>query len=391
MVGGGPAGASAARAAAEGGLRVVVLEEHTRLGRPIQCTGLLSLHGIELTRARPEIRLRPITGVYVYAPNGARVALGGRKLQAHVIDRDRLDQQLLEDAQRAGAEVLPGMRAIAWQPGRIQARDPVSKEPCVFEAPLVIGADGAHSRVAVWAGLPRPRKCVYGTQVLVSHPPPRADFVEVFLGRNVAPNFFAWAVPAGEGTLRVGLASDEGAGAKGNLEKLLRARYGCDVISTQGGTIPFGLPARTVADGLMLVGDAAGQAKPTSGGGIYTGSLCGRIAGQVAVKAVKAGDVSAQALQEYETRWRAKLERELQFGWHAHRLLCHLSDDQINRVFEWLSQDEVQSVLEEYGDIDYPSICMKEIVKRPKLWRGLLGAIPTGTWIAAAKALVQAG
>jgi geranylgeranyl reductase family protein len=384
VVGGGPAGSSAARVAAENGVSVLLLEEHTKIGRPIQCTGLLSLHGIESTKTRKDIQLRPITGVYVYSPDGTRIKLGGQKLQAQVIDRDRLDQQLVQDAESAGVEVRSGIKVTGWESGNIHAIAPATGETFTFSTPLVIGADGAHSRVAQWAKLPRPTKQVYGVQVLVPHKPEREDFVEVFIGRQIAPNFFAWAVPAGDNTARVGLASDTVKEGRATLDRLLEERYSPDVINRQGGTIPFGLPDQTVADGVMLVGDAAGQAKPTSGGGIYTSSVCGMIAGEVAAQAVKQNDFSRAFLNQYEQRWRDKLERELQFGWHAHRLLCHLSDDQINRVFEWLSKIEVQSILEEYGDIDYPSVCMKEIVKRPSLWKDLLSVIPKGSFVKAA-------
>lgn len=384
VVGGGPAGSTAARVAAEQGVRVLLLEEHSTVGRPIQCTGLLGLHGIELTRTRPDIRLRPITGAYVYAPDGTRLTMGGQKLQAYVIDRDRLDQQLIDDAQRSGVEVKTGAKAVAWEAGALTVVDPVNRTEQKIRTRLLIGADGAHSRVAKWAKLPRPNKCVYGVQVLVPHQPEREDFVEVFIGNQIAPNFFAWAVPAGKNTTRVGLATDNAKGARQLLNTLLAQRYSTDILSVQGGTIPFGLPSRTVAAGVMLVGDAAGQAKPTSGGGIYTGSLCGQIAGQVAAEAIGKGDVSATFLSAYERRWRNRLERELLFGWHVHRLLCQLNDQQINRVFRWLAQTEVQTILEEHGDIDYPSLCMLEIVKRPKLWGGLLKLIPAGSWVKAA-------
>ncbi len=390
VVGGGPSGSSAARKAAEGGVRVLQLEEHTKVGRPIQCTGLLSLHGIELTNTREDIRLRPITGAFVYAPDGTRLKMGGNKLQAHVIDRDRLDQQMMDDAKAVGVDVRIGLKATGWAPGMLEAFEPATGQVYTFEAPLIIGADGAHSRMANWAKLPRPTKKVYGVQVLVPYKAEREDFVEVFIGQELAPNFFGWAVPAGENTGRVGLATDDGVkGARERLNKLLAERYSMDILSVQGGTIPFGLPKQTVTDGVMLVGDAAGQAKPTSGGGIYTGSLCGQIAGDVAASAIKAGDVSQKFLQAYEKGWRVKLERELNFGWHAHRLLCHLSDDQINRVFEWLTMPDVQAILEEYGDIDYPSICMKEIVKHPSMWADLLKRIPAGDWVKAALSLAS--
>lgn len=381
VVGAGPAGASAARAAAEGGARVLLLEEHRQVGRPVQCTGLLSLHGIELTQTPPRLRLRPIRGTFVYAPGGRRIALGGEKVQAYVIERDGLDRHLVARAQEVGVELRCGVKATGWQPGQLRALEPDRGRTWHFRAPVVIGADGPHSRLARWARLPRPAKRLYGVQVVVPHRPEREDFVEVFLGRELAPNFFAWAVPAGPGTARVGLATDRPHEARARLHALLEARYSTQVLSIQGGTIPLGPAPRTVTDGLLLVGDAAGQAKPTSGGGIYTGSLCGRIAGEVAAAAVGRGEVSARALAAYERRWRERLGRELRFGWQAHRLLGALSDAQIDRAFTWLARPEVRRLLVEHGDIDYPSRCARELLKRPALWSELVRLLPAGAWL----------
>jgi flavin-dependent dehydrogenase len=108
----------------------------------------------------------------------------------------------------------------------------------------------------------------------------QGDFVEVFFGRRWAANFFAWSVPAAEGTARVGVATDQIREAKACFERL-RTEYhqSGKILSYQSGMIPIGPAERTVTDGVLIVGDAAGQAKPTSGGGIYTGMLCGKIAG----------------------------------------------------------------------------------------------------------------
>ncbi|MCL6642675.1 MAG: NAD(P)/FAD-dependent oxidoreductase [Candidatus Bipolaricaulota bacterium] len=407
VVGAGPAGATAAYSAARHGAKVLLLEEHTKIGRPIQCTGLLSLRGWRLARASDSIIVREITGVRVHSPDGSVYELGGDRVRAYVIDRDRFDQYLVERAAAAGVAIQTGTRAIQLRDYKNGARTLVTRTPAgaqqSFKASVIIGADGPHSILAQHAGLPRPQKMLLGLQAVIAtprlgpNPNPyltrslsacgegqgevkgTGDFVEVFFGRRWAANFFAWSVPAADGTARVGLLTEKFREAKLCFERLCAEYHSSGrILSYQSGMIPIGPARRTVADGFLVVGDAAGQAKPTSGGGIYTGMLCGKIAGEVAARCALTDRTRAHSLREYEKLWRAKLARELSLGMRAHQILSHLSDDQIAHALKLLALPQLRKLIERFGDIDYPSKIARELLKRPRLWSAVWPVVPAG-------------
>jgi digeranylgeranylglycerophospholipid reductase len=413
VVGAGPAGATAAYSAARHGAKVLLLEEHTQIGRPIQCTGLLSLRGWRLARVSDSIIVRAITGVRVHSPDGSVYELGGERVRAYVIDRDRFDQHLVERAARSGVAIRVGTRAVELGPYEHGTRVLLTQTPAgareKLYASVIIGADGPHSLLAQHAGLPRPQKMLLGLQAVIATPhlgpnppdplpgagrgdsPPRVgeglgersrareDFVEVFFGRRWAANFFAWSVPAADGTARVGLLTERFREAKLCFERL-RTEYhqSGKILSYQSGMIPIGPARRTVADGFLIVGDAAGQAKPTSGGGIYTGMLCGRIAGAVAAHCALTGRTRAQFLKEYEKLWRAKLARELSLGMRAHHILTQLDDAAVAQGLKLLALPHVRKLIERFGDIDYPSKIARELLKRPRLWSAIWPVVPAG-------------
>lgn len=375
VVGGGPAGAVAARTAAEGGARVLLLEGRREIGRPVQCTGLLSVRGFEAASAPPDVILRRIRGVFAYAPDGRRIALESPRTHAYVIDRARFDVELARKAQEAGVEIRLKAQAVGYDPGRVHIK--ADGHQFAVRTKVLIGADGPNSRVARWASLPPPQKTIIAVQAVIPYEPEREDYVEVFVGRGIAPNFFAWAVPAEPGYARVGLGTDEGGRARAYLDRWLRERFPRrEVVEFNAGAIPIGPAERTVAEGVLLVGDAAGQAKPTSGGGIYTGVSCAKIAGEVAARAALSGDTSEASLKEYERRWRKLFARELNFGMFAHQVLCSLNDDDLNRLFVATDRPAILELLSRHGDIDYPSRAAKALLKRPDLWNGLWKAAP---------------
>lgn len=385
VIGGGPAGAVAAATAAEHGAKVLLVEKADPAVKPVQCTGLVSLRTLEEAAIDPaEVAIRAISGVSVYAPSGNRVHISAGEARAVVIDRRRFDLLLLERAAAAGAEVRTGTVAVGLEDDLVQLR--TGRRAWSVQARLVIGADGPNSRVARWKGLPGPERLIFAVQVLAPYRPERADSVEVFLGRHIAPGFFAWAVPAEEGRARVGLGL-EGHGhgemnARTYLVRLLERLGLADAgertmaMTVTAGLIPIGPPARTVADGVLLVGDAAGQAKPTSGGGLYTGIVCAKLAGEVAAKCVERGDASAAALAEYERRWRRALGSELAFGMLAHRLLTRLSDPALDKIIASLDDPQARALIAEHGDIDYPSRLARAFLRSPGLWPKFAGLIP---------------
>ena len=392
VIGGGPAGAVAAERAAKRGAKVFLIERSDPEDRPVRCTGLVSPRTLEEAAVGPEVVVRGIRGASIYAPNGHRLWLGGGdgggeprpRPRALVIDRRRFDLALLERAAAVGVKVETETTAVGLEAGSVRLRR--GREEWTVRARVVIGADGPRSGVARWSGLPGPREIILGLQAIAHYEPEREDEVEVFLGNEVAPGFFAWAVPESPGSariglglgLRLGLGPSEGQNGRRYLDRLLRRLkiLTAEVQRFTAGLIPIGPPARTVSDGVLLVGDAAGQAKPTSGGGLYTGIVCAKLAGEVAAKCAERGDTSAAALMEYERRWRRALGRELAFGLRVHRILARLSDPALNRIIAFLDDPEILDLLNEYGDLDYPSGVVKELLNSPHLWHRLLRVVP---------------
>jgi geranylgeranyl reductase family protein len=391
VVGAGPVGSIAARYAALNGAKVLLLEEHPSIGSPVSCTGLLS------TRAVTECELKPsddfvfnsVRGAFVYAPDGQCLPIDGKQTKAYVISRKIFDRKLAVMAVEEGVILSLRTRAVG-----LERRDPKNKierkinqapiklmvltngKPETISASVVIGADGVKSRIASYAGLERPTRMLSGIQIEVPYKSKNIDFVEMFLGSS-APGFFAWTVPIDEKISRIGLAFEPSFACKNvneksyslsYLEKFLRsnshvkARYSGGMLDFVVGGIPIDPPKRTVSDGILLVGDAAGQVKPISAGGIYTGAFAAKIAGKVAADAALKGNTSAQRLSEYDLLWRKYLGKEFDIGLKIHDYMGKLEDKQLNDLIGSLNTSSILKIITEYGDMDHPSVLMRKLL-----------------------------
>ncbi|HDJ38223.1 MAG TPA: NAD(P)/FAD-dependent oxidoreductase [Methanosarcinales archaeon] len=389
VVGAGPAGCLAAKYAAKNGAKTLLIEEHASIGSPIQCAGLLSTKAIHACEVVPNREFHPITGAFVYAPDGRRIRIAGGEVKAYVVDRRSFDRTLAEDAIRAGAEILMRTRAcgmdICDQENERILHVTIEGEPDTIVAGVVIGADGVGSRVARWAGLDSHETVLSGAQVGTIYDFDDPGFVEIFTG-SCAPGFFAWAIPYHD-SARIGLAvrpelgrgsePESGAGFRSgsawdHLQRLLSTHRvvseKCHTHTTEivMGGIPIGVPKRTVADRVLITGDAAGQVKPTSGGGVYPGAVCAKIAGQVAADAVREGDTSAGRLSEYDRLWRAEIGRELAIGKRINEWMARLDDSGFNRMIRVLDDPELLDLITRYGDMDYPSVVLRKLLLNRK-------------------------
>jgi flavin-dependent dehydrogenase len=236
----------------------------------------------------------------------------------------------------------------------------------------VISAEGVRARLARQAGIPPVQKVLSGAQVEVPFEIEDPEKVEVHLG---VPGLFAWVVPFGDDRARIGLcASHNGCDyLKAFLRKdiIKRRLLGSPAALIVGG-LPLGPSASAVSDGFLAVGDAAGQVKPTSGGGIYPGQVCAKIAGGVAAAAVQEDDCSAKRLGEYDRRWRAALGREMDIGMRANRFLTRMRPVEIDELIGFMARKpEMLRAIEEHGDIDRPSVLMMKML--PHMGLGAIG------------------
>ncbi|MGZ4953291.1 MAG: FAD-dependent monooxygenase, partial [Halobacteriota archaeon] len=249
-------------------------------------------------------------------------------------------------------------------------------EPLEIRTRVLVGADGVQSAVGRDAWLGRARAVLTCVQAEVTADETRPECVHVYVGREVAPGFFAWVIPTHERTLRIGLCSTEQSFDRlQHLMRRLSERYATSLLDFSVGSIPLGPPSSTVADGVMIVGDAAGQVKPTSGGGIYPGVRSAKIAGTVAAQAVLQDNTSVTALMPYDTKWRADVGRELAMGWRIRQTLNALSDADLNELIAALDDKRMLEIITQYGDMDRPSIVLRKLLlstRAPRLLK-LLG------------------
>jgi geranylgeranyl reductase family protein len=351
VVGAGPAGASAAALLAKEH-DVLLIEEHAQVGLPVQCAGLVAPRVVEAASAHDCV-LNRLHGAVITFPGGAELEFTAKECKAEVVDRSLLDKLLADRAVDAGAELRTSTRFVSIDgEGRYALRTERLREE--VGAKVLIGADGYRSEVAKALDLPAWRDLVRGVEVDVDKRMMDQDKVLVWLGSNVAPGFFAWAIPCGDFT-RVGLCVKRGVGApSGYLDKLLRST-GLEgrIIARYSGQIPLGVRSRTYADAGLVVGDAAGQAKPISGGGVYTSFVAARCAAEAVSAALAQDDVSRKALSPYERRWRAELGKELENGYRARRIFVSMKDAALDKAGALLSEDKARAALST-GDIDHP-------------------------------------
>jgi len=388
-------GSTAARYAAMNGAKVLLLEEHASIGSPVGCTGLLSTRAVEECDLKPseEFVFNSVRGAFVHAPDGQCLPIDGKQTRAYVVSRKNFDRTLAVMAVEEGVDLSLKTRAIGFEKensetgtwtkeNKNKKNSPVKLriikkgKPETISTSVVIGADGIKSRIASYAGLAKPARVLPGIQIEAPYASDDSDFVELFPG-SPAPGFFAWTVPLNEKISRIALALEPGIASKSGhgensplsyLERFLRsnphvkARYSGGMLDFVVGGIPIGPQEKTFADGVLLAGDAAGQAKPTSGGGVYTGAFAAKIAGKVAAEAALEGDTSAGRLSEYDKLWRKGLAKELDIGMKIHDYMGKLEDNQLNELIGSLNTPSILNTITQYGDMDHPSVLMRKLM-----------------------------
>ncbi len=356
VVGGGPVGTTVAFHAAKA-LRTVVLEEHPQIGSPVQCTGLVHPRVVDMVSGGSSV-LNQLTGFRMHFPGGDVLDIGSDEVKAVVIDREKFDRTCCDRALDAGAELITDARFTSFtrEHGKLRVIYGPTSAPKSVTGDILVGADGYKSKVGKQAGIGRPKKIVRGIQVDIEHKLDDQSKVDVYLGRKVAPGFFAWMLPCGEFT-RVGLGVSEGQGTPQTHLSVLLEELGLKNVKRKNivsGAIPVGASTRTYADNILIVGDAAAQTKPLSGGGLFTGIIAARCAAETAVLAHERNDLSAASLSSYQHAWRSEIGKEVDRGYHVRRAFMGLSDRKLDAIGAIFQKEKVRKVLAQ-GDIDHPS------------------------------------
>jgi len=384
VVGGGPGGSMAAKTAAQAGLKVVMLEKRQEIGDPVRCAEGVSKRTLcRIVKPEPEWISAEVKGARIYAPDGTSIVMSEDKSGGevgYVLERKIFDRGLAMQAAQAGAKVLVKTRAtgLVRKDGNVCGVSALSiGEPLQIEAPLIIGADGVESKVGRWAGIDTTlqlqdiESCA---QFLVHDASIDGEYTEFFLGNSIAPSGYAWSFPKGEKLANIGLGMQGSRSKPGEavrlLKELMKTRFpnGKVVEMVVGGDPCSGPIDSAIADGVMLVGDAAHQTDPLTGGGILNAMQAGIIAGEVAAKAISADNVRRAALKEYEDRWREDIGKTIAKSFQLKEFFVKLTDKDLNQLIGSLAKEDITKM-------DLPGMLRVLFRLNPKLLWGLRSLI----------------
>ncbi len=381
VVGAGPAGSMAAWAAAREGCDVLVLERRAEIGVPKQCAEGISARGLKHAGIKPQDEwiANEVSRALIYAPNGERFEVPG---DGYILERKLFDRWLAARAVDEGAELrlLAHARRALLEEGRVVGVE-FEDEEGVHEvrAEVVIAADGIESRVGRSAGLVPPLEpedlCTCAQYEMVGVDV-EEDATHFFVDNETFPGGYFWVFPKGDGRANVGLGIRGSEAEPGlALELLDRAIREHELLSdvlegakpvelNVGGVPVCGPLGRTYDDGILVVGDAARQVNPITGGGLHTSLVCGRIAGEVAAEAASEEDPSAERLKEYQERWEEEFGRMFKLTRKASRALSNMSNDELNALAEALDQEDILKLVRGEG---VARVAKKVVKRKPSL------------------------
>ena len=377
IVGSGPAGSVTARFAAESGAKVLVLERRAEVGVPVLCGEGISrkIDAWDMLEGKRWIA-NSMDGARIYSPDGTMVKLAADVAgneTGYVVYRDIFDQELARKAANAGAKLMMNTKAIGLLKENNKITGVKAKQfddEFDIEADIIVGADGVESKVGQWGGIDttlKPKDLETCAQYTLAGIDCKDAYCDFYLGREIAPGGYVWVFPKGKDVANVGigiLASLSEAGmAKKLLDKFITAHPDlkkAEPIRFLAGAVPVSMPVETVRDNLVLVGDAARQVDPITGGGLTHCLEGGKIAGEVIGKAVEMQDFSTDVLYEYEKGWKEAFGKKIKRNYVVKEIMLDMEDKTFNMLADSLKDYD-------FDQISTYSLIKALVLKHPTL------------------------
>ena len=366
IVGAGPVGSRIATELALRDISVLLVEEHSEIGRPFQCAGLVNPSSMKIVGLEESI-LQNIDGAKIHSPSGTMVQVGTEGVtKTHVVCRKRFDQGVTRQAQEAGAHLWLLCHPLEVESSPDEHRVILMREgeKVQVKCKLLIGADGAHSWVRRNFKMGKPSEMMVGFQSEVVGLSSEENWLEMYSGDAVAAGLFAWVIPSGLGTHRIGVwakAEDlDGRSVEQLYDTLLehplwRERFSmCKEIARFCGPIPCGLVKTPYKDRILLIGDAAGMAKPTTGGGIGPGFSQVEAIIEKLASVIHDDKLSKKSLASVCKSYK-ELKKDQAKARALRDLLVTLpSDEELDSHFEMFNRKDVLDLINSEGDIEHP-------------------------------------
>lgn len=368
VIGAGPIGSYTAQRLASDGYRVAVFEEHERIGKPMQCTGIIGIECFQRFHLPTDTVLREANSAKLFSPSGNVIRLHSKRPQAYIVDRIAFDRQLAEAAKSHGVEYFTSNRVanIAILSDHVSLS---TNKGETFDCRAAIIAGGFYSKLPQALGLGRMQDFITGAQAEVEIKNGSGlDEIEIYFDQSVALGFFAWLVPTTPQRALAGLFARKE--PRKHLRKFLailseKGRIVSLEVEIMHGGIPLKPLRKTYCDRVVVIGDAAGQVKPTTGGGVFYGLLCADIAADILHKALSTNDLSAKSLSRYQTEWHKAIGHELRNGYTARHTYEKLSNHSIEQLFNVALKKGIPDAINQSPDIsfDWHSNAMTEVLK----------------------------
>ena len=336
IIGAGPVGSYLANKLTQLGYSVLVLEKKQSPGQNICCTGIISKECFDLLDLAENVTLKQANSAKFFAPSGKCLRFWHKDEVAVITDRPALEQALVNKALSIGTDYNFSSRVtnIESAADHLLVRVNNQNKETIFKAQTAVIATGYCSDIPKNLGMGKISNLSIGAQAEVNVSD--IDEVEIYLNQQVAPGGFAWLVPTKDNKGLAGLITQQQPEWHLNQLMLTLQTHGkitsCEA-NRNYAVIPLQPLPKTYTDRILVVGEAAGQIKPATGGGIYYGILCADIAASVLHRAFTSANFSAANLSAYQKQWQKRLRRELTIGYWSQRLWSKLSNSHIEYLF----------------------------------------------------------
>lgn len=372
IVGAGPVGSTIAYYMSANGLDVAVIDKKRQIGYPLQCAGILSRHILDANELPDDVILNSVKGAFLHTQNRV-LNVGKDESVALVIDRIAYDEFLLKRAIENGVEFInQKVIGVDFERGVTCLSD--ERE---ISSKVIIGCDGYNSLLSQIMG--NTQSTFPASQMLVkiddegvgsfrSSNDDIEDYVDACLLNEILPGFL-WIIPLKDGRYRIGLFSNHNHKIQNDvLRKFLDDNFEYEVLEKYKGFIPIFDEGNALVKGrLLLIGDSAGQVKPTSGGGLLIAFDACKMACRHVIEAIDNDDMGM--LNGYEREFRDKYLKEFSYQFKVQKALNLLSDEDLDYLFLKLGENECEKLISEYGDMDTQSKLVKEFIRRGLIFK----------------------
>ncbi len=351
VIGAGPVGSYTAFLLARKGINVGLFEKNDTIGENVNCSGIISKECYDRFNLPEKSIIRPINKIKAYSPSGNYIQYNSEYPLAYIVDRTYFDKEINKKALNSGVIAYLGCKVKYIENTRNSFRIKIvsKNHEEEFKAKAGIIATGFEFN-NLFHNSKKIVDFLFGVQTEADFE--ESDNVEVFFGKNIAPGSFSWVIPSVKGYAKIGML------VKSKPVDCLKNFMNSDLISKRVKSwdgvmkcspVPIKPIQKTYYERTLIVGEAAGQVKATTGGGIYFGLLCAEIAAQTVINSFKNNNFTEEYLKIYEHKWKEILSTELKAGLVLRNIFSKFSDKQIDKLLDLAKRDGIMPIIKNAG------------------------------------------